>query len=344
MSEFLFKEKVSDSLFSLAFHPSAPYYIKGFSNGRVTATKYSEETGKLEDIWTTKRHKGSCRSIVYDYSGEHVYTVGTDQVIKKAASLTGVVDVKTSKGMEAKPSCMAVNENFLAVGDDDACLSIYNLKDLSVVKTFPMIQDGFISSITPLTHKNKYQFVTSGDSKLVHVDIRKGVLKESEDQEDEILCGCMAGEKTGVFGMSEGVLTLWNEYWEDQQNRIRLTKDTVDCIIGGEDDDIVFAGCGDGIVREVNVRTCKIVNQYMHSKEAVDMLDFDYNYHLVSADTDIIKVWKKKEELEKDSDDDVEEEEEEKSKKRKKKTKSKTKKLARIQNAPIKGISAFTDL
>ena len=341
MSEFLFKEKISDSLFSLAFHPSAPYYVKGMSTGRVTATKYSEEDGKLEELWTTKRHKGSCRGIVYDYTGESVYTVGTDRVVKKAVGLTGVVDVKTSKGMEADPSCVAVNDSFLAVGDDSACLSIYDLKDLKVVKTFPALQEGFISSITPLTHKNKYQFVTSGDSKLVHIDIRKGVLKESEDQEDEILCGCMAGEKTGVFGMSEGVLTLWNEFWEDQQNRIRLSKDTVDCVIGGEDDDIVFAGCGDGIVREVNVRTCKIINQYMHSKEAVDMLDFDYNYHLVTADTDMIKVWKKKDELDEES-----EVEEEKSKKRRKKvkTKSKTKKLARIQTDQIKGISAFDDL
>lgn len=341
MSEFLFKEKISDPLFSLAFHPTKPYYVKGHSTGRVTATKYDEE-GKMVDIWTTKRHKGSCRSIVYDYEGENVYTVGTDRIVKKANALTGVVDVKTSKGMQADPSCVAVNDSFLAVGDDSACLSIYDLRDLKLVKSFPALQEGYISSITPLTHKNKYHFVTSGDSKLVHIDIRKGVLKESEDQEDEILCGCMAGEKTGVFGMSEGVLTLWNEHWEDQQNRIRVSKDTVDCVIAGEDDDIVFAGCGDGFVREVNVRTCKVLNQYKHSLESVDMLDFDYDYHLVTADTDIIKVWKKSDER---SESEQEEEKDEKDKKRRrKKTKSKTKKLARVQGAPIIGISAFADL
>lgn len=340
MSEILFKENINDLLFSLAFHPSEPYYVKGLSTGRVTATKYTDE-GKLEDIWTTKRHKGSCRGIVYDYEGEHLYTVGTDRVVKKAKALTGVVDLKTSKGMEADPSCVAINDSFLAVGDDSACLSIYDLRDLSVVKSFPNLQEGFISSITPLTHKNKYHFVTSGDSKLVHIDIRKGVLKESEDQEDEILCGCMAGEKTGVFGMSEGVLTLWNEYWEDQQNRIRVSKDTVDCVINGEDDEIVYAGCGDGFVREVNVRTAKVLKQYKHSKDSVDMLDFDYNYHLVTADTEVIKVWKKKDEL---PSEDEKEEDEEKNKKRKRKTKSKAKKLAKVQTAPIVGISAFDDL
>lgn len=338
MSEFLFREKFDDPLFSLAFHPSAPYYVKGMSTGRVTATKYDQD-GNLEDLWTTKRHKGSCRGIVYNYEGDSVYTVGTDRVVKKANAMTGVVDVKTSTNSD--PSCVAVNDSFLAVGDDSACLSIYDLRDLKTVKTFPNLQEGFISSITPLTHKNKYHFVTSGDSKLVHIDIRKGVLKESEDQEDEILCGCMAGEKTGVFGMSEGVLTLWNEYWEDQQNRIRVSKETVDCIINGEDDDVVFAGCGDGYVREVNVRSCKVVKQYLHSKDAVDMVDFDYNYHLVTADTDVIKVWKKKEEL---PSDDEEDQEEEKSKKRKRKTKSKTKKLAKVQAAPVAGISAFDDL
>lgn len=350
MSEFLFREKFDDDslLFSLAFHPTKPYYAKGFSDGRVTTTKYTlnedDGTYTLETVWTTKRHKGSCRGLAYNYDGTHLYSIGTDKTIKMADAFTGIVHTKTKEGLEAEPSCIAINDTYLAVGDDSACLNIYNLTDLKLVKSFPDLQEGFISSITPLTHKNKYQFVTSGDSKLVHVDIRKGVLKESEDQEDEILCGCMAGEKTGVFGMSEGVLTLWNEYWEDQQNRILLTKETVDCVIPGEDDDIVFAGCGDGIVREVDVRDGKILNLYKHSKDSVDIIEFDYDYHLVTANTDMIKVWKKKEELSSNEDSDAEQQDEGSKKRKKKKTKSKTKKLARLENMPVKGIAAFDDL
>lgn len=344
MSDLLFKEKLGqEPLFSLAFHPSAPYYVKGGSRGRVTACKYSDEDGEVTQLWTTKRHAGSCRALAYDHEGENVYSVGADMVVKKAAAMTGLVSVKAKLGLPAKPNCVAVNESFLAVGDDAAGLSVFDLRDLKGVKTFEDVVPGggYVSSITPLAHKNKYQFVVSGDSQVAVVDVRKGVLTTSEDQEDEILCGCMAGDKVGVFGMSEGVLTLWNEHFEDQQNRVRVSQDPVYAVVCGEDDDVVFAGCGDGIVREVNVRSSKVMKQYMHSKESVDMLEFDYKYRLVTADTDVIKVWKRPDELPSDQD---EEEDESKSKKRKKRTKSKAKKLAKVQAAPIKGITAFDDL
>lgn len=357
-----FKEKLEDPLFALAFHPSKSQYAKGFSDGRVTVTKYtateleinsdssdSEEeskakqlkkpTVKLETLWTTKRHKSSCRAIAYDQTGEYIFTLGLDQVLKKASAQNGHVVKKTK--LPAAPSCCALNEKLIVVGDDQSGVTTYDLESLEMVSRIePLVESGFVSSVVPLEAQRK--FVVSVDSKLVVLDVRDGkVLKESEDQEDEILCGAYT-EGTGVFGMSEGVMTIWNKYFEDQQNRVLLGKETVDCILIGEDDKTVYAGCGDGTVREVDLEKTKVVGKFQHSKDSVEKVDADYEWRLVTANMDMIKVWKKKDEIEEDSDKESEDEDQKKRKRRR--TKSKAKKLAKLDHVPIKGITAFDDL
>lgn len=69
MGRALFREKLDDFLFSLSFHPSEAFYVKGFADGRVTASSYDYE-GKIKTVWTTKRHKGSCRALTYDHEGK----------------------------------------------------------------------------------------------------------------------------------------------------------------------------------------------------------------------------------------------------------------------------------
>lgn len=69
----LFEETVDTPLFCVSFNPEGPFYVKGFVDGQVVASSYkvsSNGEGKVETLWSTKRHKGSCRALTYDQTGK----------------------------------------------------------------------------------------------------------------------------------------------------------------------------------------------------------------------------------------------------------------------------------
>jgi hypothetical protein len=269
-----------------------------------------------------------------------IFSTGSDMVIKKAKSETGKVVIKNMDTLQSTPTVIKVNESYLLVGDEDSNLTVFDQRTLQKTHHFPNIHLDCITSIVDLPYKNKYHFLSSGATTVAHIDIRKGVLSQSDDQEDEILCGCLSSEKNSVFGMSEGVVTIWeNEHLEDQINRIRLSDETIDCMIAGEDDHQVFAGGADGVVRQVNVRASRIEDKWIHSNtEEVGMLELDCDYRLVSASMETLKVWKNP-----DDDQDSEQEgdsDNEKAKPPKKKLK-RGKKPAKKQ---IQGITSFEGL
>jgi WD repeat-containing protein 55 len=67
----LFRQNFEDPLFSVAFNPSASNYVVGLSSGQVSAYTFNNEG--FEEIWTTKRHKQSCRALGYDQDGQCMY-------------------------------------------------------------------------------------------------------------------------------------------------------------------------------------------------------------------------------------------------------------------------------
>lgn len=220
-----------------------------------------------------------------------------DRVLKKANSKDGIVKIKNVDTIKSDPSCIAVNENYIAVGTDDGDLYVFEQTNLNLVKHIKDVHYDNMASIIPLIYKNKHHFVSCGSSTVVHWDIRKEEpISESEDQEDEILCGCLASEKYMAFGMGTGVLTIWNEFLEDQQQRIRLSKESIDTVIPGELDNIVIAGSSDGYAYKVDVKSSKILSKWKHGSDGVSFLEMDYDYHLVTADMENIKIWMTEEE------------------------------------------------
>lgn len=289
----IFELEFDDPLFCAAFHPEKNEFVLGFATGTVTCYKYERNGQDPSILWTTKRHKSSCRSIGYTQDGKYIISAGSDNIIKKADSSTGKVKAKTK--VEVSPSAMAINEAYVAIGDDEGSLTIFALEDLKQSHHFDSVHEDCITSVCALEHKNKYHFIVTGMTTLVHIDIRKGIVSTSEDQEDEMLCGCVPSEQKSVFGMSEGVITIWNnDHLLDQQSRVRLSKETVDAVIAGEEEDMVIAGTADGKVFDVNIISGKIVAKRTHSPvEEVSILDWDNDYHLVTASMGLLKLWNK---------------------------------------------------
>lgn len=94
-------------LFTQAIHPSEPLVAVGLASGHVQSFRLpsapedddsdsaaSHGVGQIETAWQTRRHKGSCRSLVYGIDGNDLFSAGTDGLVKCADTETGKVTAK----------------------------------------------------------------------------------------------------------------------------------------------------------------------------------------------------------------------------------------------------------
>ncbi|CDK24511.1 unnamed protein product [Kuraishia capsulata CBS 1993] len=254
--------------------------------------------------WKTKRHKGSCRSISFDKSGDHVYTVGLDKIIKCASTETGQV-VKKSDEMKDWSSNVtqllkAPNKDMLLVGTESGNLFVYDSRTFKQVYMIPNLHDDAINKMTHMAGSSDYKYISVGSTTVTEFDIRKGIVRQSEDQEDEILAVDYVDRenfKTLSCGMGDGVVTIWKpekNNLSDQISRVRVSKESVETIVSTMDDtgDSVWAGTADGLIKKVNTRMGKVTEARIHSmNDDVSFLDIDFDYRLISCGMDKLKIW-----------------------------------------------------
>ncbi|KAL7275584.1 WD repeat-containing protein jip5 [Rhizina undulata] len=318
---------LTTDLFTLSLHPTKPLLATGLLSGHVytytwpftsggdsnndedddddddeDAVKNSNtEPGNGEHTvaWKTRRHKGSCRSVVFSGDGEILYSSGTDSLLKAASSETGRVTTKTLiPSSNPATTILPLSPHHLLLGTDSGAIHLFDTRTPSLsppASTWKAPHDDYISSLTALpasdtsTSGFSRQFIATGDTTLTHLDVRKPntSLAKSEDQEDELLCSAhlpnapsrgRTGERI-LTGLSGGVVTVWNKgMWEDHQDRINISKasgESVDSIIplpefsysgpGGGWGTYFATGSGDGKVRVVKMGGNKVVLTLPHS-------------------------------------------------------------------------------
>lgn len=279
--------------------------------------------------WKTKRHKGSCRSVVFDVlegsAGDHIYSVGTDHIIKKAATETGKVVSKSeivNHYSDPKDAVTTMNISpthpFLVTGTENGDMLVFDSNNLSNKLKFKLnsVHDDAVAKILPMPAVSAYHYLTLGSTTLSHVDIRKGIITQSDDQSDELLSMCYATDHvndnkndTVLVSHGEGIVTLWRNSTNrlmDQISRVKVNKNaSIDAIVptmnAGDEDLVNCVWCGDseGLLHRVDYKKGKVVETRVHSSvigkrggtDEVACLDIDYDYRLMSAGMENLKIW-----------------------------------------------------
>jgi len=351
MFENLCTLPLTSELFTQAAHPTEPLLAVGLASGHVQCFRLpsagdsssgddvdadgdtsvlSDGRGMIDTAWRTRRHKGSCRSVVFSHDGSELYSAGTDSLLKHFSATTGQVISKIAipktKSVEDSPSLLhALSPETLLLACDSGVLHLLDLRDRALSSSKPaqthFPHDDFVSSITALppsaesTSGFSKQWVSTGGTTLAVTDLRRGVLVRSDDQEDELLCttfipgiGPKTNRENGVVavGTGTGVLTIWDKgVWDDQVDRVvvdgssRAGGESLDCIVkvpdaiyGGRGGKKVVVGAGDGTLRIVDIHKRQVDNILRHDDlEAVLGVDFDCHGRLISGGGQTIKVW-----------------------------------------------------
>jgi WD40 repeat protein len=101
---------LSSDIFAQATQSTLPVFVVGLASGHVQAYKLpsfdsaansdndADEShhsqngyGTVDEIWSTRRHKGSCRTLSFSPDGTTIYSAGGDGIVKAAVTETGRV-------------------------------------------------------------------------------------------------------------------------------------------------------------------------------------------------------------------------------------------------------------
>ncbi|KAL5601222.1 hypothetical protein BROUX41_006020 [Berkeleyomyces rouxiae] len=307
----------------------------------ISATK-TKKIAFIRSLWRTKRHQGSCRALAYQADGSRLFSAGTDSLVKGFDPETGRASVKfairpTDVGPRDDPSTLLMlNPTTLVVGMDSAWVQLYDLANPDKKLESLQPHGDFVTAMVPLppsktsTSGVPKQWASTGQMTVSISDMRKGVSDESGEQDEMLISMCYvanmrarkASKASGllVTGSDHGVLKTWDPAnLEKPVHKIKVKEgESLECMVPlpaalGMGDKVA-CGFGDGVIRVVDLRTRKVVEDMTMSHDALSgepviALAVDCYGRLISGGGQIVKVWEDLAELQANGDEESEEDE-----------------------------------
>lgn len=193
---------------------------------------------------------------------------------------------------------------------DSSALYIYDLRTNATFASAKPEQthhphDDYVSSISPLPPSDKStsgfskQWVSTGGTTIAVTDLRKGILTQSEDLDEELLSSTAVGGKMAVGG-ERGVVRIWKQgEWDLGDERAVVDRgESLDVLCAGPDEfgEVAAIGIGSGKIRLVDVRKRKALAEMSHDEvEGVVGLGFDTDGRMISSGGLVVKVWQQSE-------------------------------------------------
>ncbi|XP_048774023.2 WD repeat-containing protein 55-like isoform X2 [Ostrea edulis] len=287
--------KFNDLVVDISFHPGRDVIAAGHIGGDVTIHTYST-TGENNELMTLEHHKKACRALRFSKDGIHLYTASKDKSIQVVDLNTGSVKQKIKAAHSSPIYCLQVTgENFLASGDDDGHIKLWDLRTKTAVMDMKENED-YISDMA-IDDQQKMLLASSGDGTLTAFNVRRKRMElQSELFDSELLSlSIVKGNQKVLCGTSEGVVNIfnWGE-WGNISDRFPGHPMSIDCMVPITKD-IVCTGSSDGIVRAVHIlpnRFLGVVGE--HDEFPIENLSLSHDkIFLASCSHDqTVKFWK----------------------------------------------------
>ena len=204
-------------------------------------------------------HRAACRAVRFSPDGRGLYTASSDHKVL-GISVDNSAVAWTGKHEAAVNALLVGTSDIVFSGDDDGCVKMWDMRlKGDAVLSFTENED-FISDLW--YQEDKKQLVCpSGDGTVAVYDIRKGNLFAMSDPiEDEHMSVVVLkhGRKC-VTGTQGGVLNIfsWGD-WGDMKDRYPGHPNSIDTIVK-IDEDTIFTGSADGIIRVVQLQPNKLL-------------------------------------------------------------------------------------
>ncbi|CAG2248453.1 WD repeat-containing protein 55,WD repeat-containing protein 55 homolog [Mytilus edulis] len=290
--------KTDNVTVDLCFHPKKDVLATGDMEGDIRLYSYPATGGDTSEIMTLTHHKKACRCLRFSNNGEELYTASKDKSIQIIDLNTGGVKHKFKKAHDCPVYSMLVTgEHFIATGDDDGVIKIWDVRINKEVVEIKENED-FISDMGIDPHK-RMLLATSGDGTLTAYNIRRKKLEmQSELFDSEFLTiAQMKNNQKVVCGSGDGVFYLfnWGEWgnMSDMFPALNSPPVSLDCMVALTDD-IIVCGCDDGNIRAINILPNRIIGVVGdHEKFPVENISLSHDKKLLASCShdQTIKFW-----------------------------------------------------
>ena len=246
-----------DHVFSVAASPTAPVLAAGSITGRVSCYSCDKEDINTRELFSTQLNDKSCRALCFSPKGERLYSAHRDKHLCCLSSELGQLLTRVPTAVNSPVNVMLLLSGRVVCGHDSGSVSVYDAGDLRSLGSLALTEGEEYISGACHTPSERQVVVTTGEGQIVLIDTREIAVKKKFYSKSEILCVCgVRGEKRCVTGDTEGRLHFFSWLDAPLQPYAHLTcacDTSVDSCVALPEGKFVCVGCGDGVVRIVNL-------------------------------------------------------------------------------------------